>query len=665
MKKIEVYDIELFPNLFLVILRDVETKENYVFEISKRKDDRHELLSHLKTLEYLIGFNNLRFDYPLLHLFISLYQRKLNGKKLVETLYKKGQALIKSGNAWGNAIRNPKIGQKDLFLMNHYDNPAKSTSLKILEFNMQMPNIQTLPYPYDKLLTDEEIDDVVEYCINDIDATDTFHTHNIKSIKFREKMSSMYGQDLTNYNDVKIGGTILLKALSKGMRMPEYEIKKMRTHRKSMKVSDIIFDYVSFDSTELNTLLSWWKKRIIYETKGQFNKLPLDEVQELLPYCNNELEKGKLKNLNIIYNKFQFDFGTGGLHGACYPGVFVSDEEGDLKLIDVSSYYPNLAYHNRLHPKHIPQGIFGGVIKQLYDLRMTARDKGDDEMVKAIKLALNGYLYGNSNSEHSFMYDPQFMMTICINGQLLLTMLAEKCMDSGIKVIQVNTDGVLVKCPKDKLARLDEITNGWMKLTNLKLDYDDFDLVVQRDVNNYLARYKDGKIKYKGAFDFEYAENGDWHKNFSMMIVAKTLKAYFVDNIPIEQFIRNHNNPYDFFLRTKYNKLTRLVERTYDEEDNLQKQKLLQNVTRYYVSNSGKEFIKIMNPLKGKTEDREFKVEAGYRCTEMNSISKDKLSLMKQDLNYDYYIAKVQQIVDLIEDYIPEDKLSFELIDDL
>jgi hypothetical protein len=50
-----------------------------------------------------------------------------------------------------------------------------------------------------------------------------------------------------------------------------------------------------------------------------------------------------------------------------------------------------------MHPKHIPQGIFSDVIMMLFNQRMKGRDEGDNEMVKGIKLSLNGYLYGINN----------------------------------------------------------------------------------------------------------------------------------------------------------------------------------------------------------------------------------------------------------------------------
>ena len=263
MRKIYIYDIELYLNLFLVIFKDIYTNQLYIFEISQRRDDRVALLKFIKEAEEMIGFNNLAFDYPLLHHFILLFKKRLTGKQLVTELFNKGQQLINSNNRWANIIRKPFVNQTDLFLINHYDNFAKSTNLKVLEFNMEMPTIQELPFRFDSILAPEEIDIVIEYCKNDINATHKFFTHNVGAIEFRKRMSKTYNHDFTNYNDVKIGEQILLKEVSNGMNLQTWDVKKMRTKREKMLMADIIFDYVKFKTPEFKTLLNWWKERTI------------------------------------------------------------------------------------------------------------------------------------------------------------------------------------------------------------------------------------------------------------------------------------------------------------------------------------------------------------------------------------------------------------------
>lgn len=640
-----VYDIEIFPNLFLIVFKNIRTGEFFIFEISARIDDRHRLVEFLKNVGILIGFNNVLFDYPLLHEFIRLYrfQRNMKGSDMVKKLYDKAQKLISQGRSWSRIRVKPLIPQVDLFLINHYDNYAKSTSLKVLEFNLKMDNIQNLPYAFNNLLTEGEIDNVIIYCRNDVNTTHSFLLENKKSIAFRNRMSHLYKHDFTNYNDVKIGEEILLSAVAKGMDVDKIIVRKMRTKRTIMKMSDIILPYVRFDSIEFKALMDWWKEKEIEKTRGQFTEIPMDEVTPLLPFCNNKKVKGKLKNLNIIFKNFQFDFGTGGLHGVCHPGIFKTDNEYEIILVDVKSYYPNLASKNNFHPEHIPWRIFKTVIDKLYALRMKAREEGDEEMVGAIKLALNGALYGKSNSPYSFMYDPQFMMSICVNGQLLLSMFAEKCMIAGMQLIQVNTDGVMLRLKRDQRYKLDEIVEWWTKLTRLEVEYDHFDIVVQRDVNNYLAQYTNGYIKYKGVFDYHYTRNREFHKNYSMLIVPKALEAYYLKGIEPEEFVSKHGNMYDFFKRTKYGKDSRLV-----MEDN-QQLHLLQNTTRYYVADDGYVFKKIMPPIPPKTVDREFAVESGYRCVAVNNMETIDMVLMKDNINHMYYVDKIRQIINLIE----------------
>jgi len=650
MKGIAIYDIEVYANLFLIVFYDLEEQEFKIFEFSPRRDDRHALMRYLKQLKLMVGFNNLSFDYPLVHEFVRLYKQKgIGTKKIVDSLMKLTNKLIHSENRWSNIKKNAYIKQLDLYLINHYDNHAKSTSLKILEFNMGMENIIELPYPPNSTLSFEQIDEVIDYCINDVAATNMFFSHNMDSIKFRQRMSKIYNHDFTNYNDVKMGERILLDAVAKGMNTDLYTVKQMRTYRDKMLMSDIIFPYIKFKTKPFKVLLEWWKDKIITETKGQFTGLDFEYVKPLLPYANNTTVKGKLKNLNIILNDFQFDFGTGGLHGALRPGIWKTDDEYEIILLDVSSYYPNLAYHNKLHPQHIPVDIFVEVIGKLYEQRMGAKASGDKEMVKAIKLALNGALYGKSNSEFSFMYDPQFMMSICVNGQLLLSMLAEQCILHGFELIQVNTDGVLIRLPKSKRRFLDNIVNQWMKLTNLKLDYDFFQSIFQRDVNNYMGVYMDGSIKYKGIFDFEYAKNGDWHKNFSALIVPKALKAYYVDGIEPEEFMENHDNVYDFFLRTKYNRNTKLLQRTVRNNE-ITNEVELQRITRYYVAKNGYIFTKVMPPLKGKEHkgNREFAVESGYLCREVNNLRNVNFKELFENIDFEYYKSKIYDVISTV-----------------
>ena len=634
-----IYDIEMYPNLFFVLFYDIVTKKYHKFEISQFKNQKDDLAKFLAKNKgcTLIGYNNVRYDYPLLHYFIILLGKKLTNKEIVTKLFKKSGQLIKIKSPVGK----PLFRNIDLLLINHFDNKAKMVSLKELEFNLRMDNIQDLPYHFTKTLTKKEVEEVTLYCKNDVDATYNFYLKCRDSINFREKMSEKYNMDFTNYNDVKIGEAILIDALSNKMNVEKDVIKSMRTHRNVMSIKDIMVNYVKFYGDALKTFVDWWKTKVITETKGQFSKIPIEEIEDIFEYTNQKLcmKNTMLKKLNIVHKDFQFDFGTGGIHGILKPGVWKSDDSNKLILVDVSSYYPNLCSKNGFHPAHFPKDIFIQVIDMLYEQRMQGKKDGDNEIVKAIKLALNGALYGKSNDKFSCMYDPQMMMSVCVNGQLLLVMLAEKLIDLGFEVIQINTDGILLSSSNEKEDILKIVCNNWMNLTKLKLDYDYFDLVVQKDCNNYIARYTNGKIKRKGAaFNYKL----EWHKNHSALVIQKAVEKYFLDNIPVESFIKSHKNIFDFMLRVKLNRGSSLSAITDGEKLQMQK------ITRYFIAKEGNYvFEKELPPLNGKR--RFTAVEKNYNVIPCNNISSPFWSdeYIFSEINYDYYIEKANKIIEL------------------
>ena len=67
-KQLFVFDLETYPNFFLAVFKNIVTKEYNYFEISDRKSDQISLKKFLnEQVKGLIGFNNLNFDYPVLH----------------------------------------------------------------------------------------------------------------------------------------------------------------------------------------------------------------------------------------------------------------------------------------------------------------------------------------------------------------------------------------------------------------------------------------------------------------------------------------------------------------------------------------------------------------------------------------------------------------------
>lgn len=286
------------------------------------------------------------------------------------------------------------------------------------------------------------------------------------------------------------------------------------------------------------------------------------------------------KNINCTVNGFTYDFGVGGIHGSVESSAVLKTTGHTILDIDVKSYYPNIAIANRLHPEHLAEN-FCDLYKTMYLERVEAQKAGNSEVSAMLKLALNG-VYGDSNNEYSPFYDPQYTMSITINGQLLLCMLADALQHKDVEMIQINTDGLTIK-HADYLGNwVRDVCRWWENITNLTLEFAEYKAMFIRDVNNYLALGTDGKVKRKGAYEYELA----WHQNQSALIVAKAVEAHLIHGRDVREFIQSHQDVFDFLLRAKVPRSSRLE---WGGEQ-------IQNTTRYYISKTGKPLEKVMPP---------------------------------------------------------------------
>jgi hypothetical protein len=612
----------------------------------------------------MIGFNIQNFDYPLYHYFILNHANFSKTRLFVAELKNKANNLIDNINnnrGHVNVIYSPVRKYIDIFKIRHYDNKAKMTSLKTLGFNLRMENVQELPIEHTKLLTENEMNIVCDYLVNDLNTTEKAYEATLEDIELRNGLSSMFGFDMTNMNDAKIGQEIFVSIIKKRLGN-DFVIGK--TIREYIDLKDVIFDYIKFESKEFNAILNYLKNKRIHDTKNALTLIPFEELESVLPYMEIITKKKLQKNLNVVYKGFRYDFGVGGIHGSIKPGVYCEDDKYYIEDIDVTSYYPKLGIENELKPEHLGE-LFGEIYENIFNKRQEYPKKSPPNI--GLKLALNG-VYGKSNSIHSPFFDPKYTMAITINGQLLLCMLAEKIVDEieNVTVLQINTDGLTVRLKRKDADKLSEIKKRWEKFTRLNLENNFYSKMIIRDVNNYSAIDLKGNIKRKGgAFMYKVSPSElELHKNHSMLVVPKAIEKYFYEGISVEEFITNHNDVYDFFKRVKLPKSYRLsmCELVLEKKETFTKtgkSKIkvtesvkeiysLQNLTRYYVANKGYTITKIMPPLADKTENRISIVEKNYLCKDCNDLRKVDLKKLKENINFDYYIQKAYKVINAI-----------------
>lgn len=481
LKNAIVYDLEVFPNCFTCAIETLNGDTKAVWEISQFRNDKTELLNWLQWVSQnqipMIGFNNISFDYPIIHLLMQ------NPHIGYAELYQKCDDIIKNQNnrfaniIWANERLIPQI---DLRLIFHFDNPAKSTSLKYLQINMRSPSVVDMPVENGTMLTKDQIDNLlIPYGDHDVEQTKQFALFNMDAINFRTSLVPQFGVDVMNWNDTKIGEQMIIKRLgdeacydrSSGRR------QMRQTPRAHVALNDIIFPYVQFQHPEFQRVLDYLRRQVL---RG-------DELTD-----NRIVTKGVFTDLKAHVGGIDFCFGTGGIHGSLERKRVVATDEWLIRDIDVASLYPNIAIKNRLAPAHL-----GNAFVDIYSEIPKERKKWQIEKGKkcaeanALKLAANG-TYGKSNSPYSPFFDPQFTMQITVNGQLMLCMLAERLVTiPTLQILQINTDGITYYIHRDHEPEAAEVCKEWEEVTKLTLESQNFTRMWLRDVNNYLAEYEE------------------------------------------------------------------------------------------------------------------------------------------------------------------------------
>ena len=618
-----IMDYETLSNCFVAVFKHYKTDETHIFSVCLLQNDYVKFTEFLKenveNNEWHISYNGLAFDAQVTHNIIKNHDNLIlmEGEEIAEEIYGYAQEAIKRSNnrefqefpEWHMTVK-----QIDLYKLNHWDNPAKMSSLKWIEYTMDWNNILDMPIHHEtKIATQKQLDIIVDYCINDVAATKEIFIRSKPLIKLRKNLTDQYDINLYSASEPRISKELFAYYLSKELKIPKYDLKKLRTFRSVIKIDGLILDYIKFETPEFNNLL---------------NKFKTVEL-------NPNQTKGGFK-YSVSYRGVKTHFGLGGAHGAAKAGVYESDEDNIIMSSDVTSFYPNLAIMNKISPAHLDKKAFC----DLYEWFFIERKKipKSDPMNYVYKIILNS-TYGLSNDKNSFLYDPQFTMFITVNGQLTLMMLYEMIMEAipeAIPLLQ-NTDGVETIIPRSKVDLYNEVCKKWEEITNLNLEHDSYKKLILADVNNYIGIDDHGKAKCKGRFEFN---NLALHKNKSKLIIPKAIYAYFVDGTLPEDTLKENKNILDYCIGGKskgnWQQVARSIKDKEGYEENLQK------INRYYISNKGVKIIKV-----NKTDKREIQLESGrWMQTIFNDIKEKEWK--DYDINEKYYLDAIEKEIDNI-----------------
>lgn len=610
---VQVYDIEIFPNVFHCTCKNTETGELSFFEISNRRNQLKELVDFFRiNTQMFCGYNNKRYDDVIINYCIDLYDklRWHNYIRICRSLFNLSKCIIESEQ--GNSEKFKKWMYCNYFysmdLLTMQFSSKLRVGLKEMQVTMHYKNVQEYNGNFNDWLKDLEIDKMIEYNINDVESTTELLNRLKKDIDLRLFIQEEYNIDALSMDSVKFGETLLLQRYCESTQIDKRIVKEMRSPADYINLKDVILPFIEYKNPILQNVLEEMKKQTVYtkERKGYEKKFYINDV------C--------------------YSVGVGGVHSINKPKIFIPKEDEYIGHSDVASMYPSFIIQYKWIPRHLGDAFYN-IYKQIYDERIEAKHTGQDLKNKALKLTLNS-VTGKMQQETSWMYDPFNVFKIRINGQLCLLMLVDKLLSLNCKIIQVNTDGVMYVAKKRDEKTINKLISEVENITRLTFETDKYEAFYQYAVNDYIgveAGYSDTKnnklIEKKGMFITE----NKLGKGLAPVVIPKAVINYFLTKQPVSEFIKNDKNICDFLMTQRVDRKFKVVHG----------EKPVQRINRYYASTNDYYLYKIS------PEGQVNNILTKSGVTILNKF--DNVQIQERHINYQYYISEARKIINDFE----------------
>ena len=528
------YDTETFAHDFIVVFKEKETGEYAIFH-----NDNIGVKDFISDDAIYCGFNSKNYDQYIIKAICAGYSP--------EEVKQVNDWIIGGGQGWQCPLLNGTF-----FRFNNVDimdDMQMGLSLKAIEGHLGMSIEETeVDFNLDRPLTQEELALTIKYCKHDVDAT--------------EKVTEIRNNYLNN--KVYLGG---LKDIEPTRALAMTNAKLTAAYLDAHNILTI--EEMGMDEREYKYPDNLLREYIPQEVFDFFDRLYDKNLS------SEELFKSKL---NIIVGECPVTLGFGGIHGAI---PFHQEEEIDGRLIrnyDVASYYPHLMVYYGYTSRNIPNPQ---IYADMLEKRMRAKKSGDTATANALKLVANT-TYGAKLNKYNDLYDPLMGRSVCITGQLFLLELSQHLIAecSTLRIVQLNTDGIMVSFNESDYTKVLAITKEWEQRTRFELEEDRIKRIVQKDVNNYVEIPYEGKPKIKGGYLVRgIAPAGAFNVNNNATIVAKAIVDYFTKGTEVETTIGECTDIFQFQLiakaGSKYKEAYHLVDG---------KQEPVQKVNRVYAS---------------------------------------------------------------------------------
>jgi energy-coupling factor transporter ATP-binding protein EcfA2 len=477
--KLIFYDVEVFPNLFLVNWK-IQGEGKPVVRMINPSPAEIEELMHYR----LVGFNCRRYDNHILYARLMGYTN--------EQLYKLSQRIVSGSRSafFGEAYN---VSYTDVY---DFASAANKKSLKKFEIELGIHH-QELGLPWDQPVPEERWVEVAEYCDNDVIATEAVFDHLSADWTARQILADLAGltvNDTTN--------TLTTKIIFGSNRNPQD-----------------VFNYR--DLAQPVHSLDKATRDFLEDACPEMMAEPHGEAKSILPYFPGyQFENGK-----STYR--EAEVGEGGRVYA-EPGMYVN-----VALLDVASMHPHSA---------IAEALFGVEFtkrfKEIVDGRVTIKHEAWDivdkmldgklapyiqkvvngemtskQLADALKTAINSVYGLTSASFPNAFRDPRNIDNIVAKrGALFMIDLQHEVQKRGFTVAHIKTDSIKIPNATPEII---QFVMDFGKRYGYTFEHEaTYDRMCLVNDAVYIAKYKDGK------------DAGKWTatgKQFAVPYVFKTL----------------------------------------------------------------------------------------------------------------------------------------------
>lgn len=505
-----IFDCEVFAHDWLFVFKEIATGEYTVIH-----NDNDAVVAFMERNPFLGGFNNKHYDnFILKGVMCGLTPEQI--KEINDLI------IVEEVNGWDIPIlREYRVYFDSFDLM---DDCQVGLSLKAIEAHLGIPIEETeVDFNITHRLSEKELQETIYYCKYDVDATEKLY--HLRQAYLKNKVTLGKARNLTDRQAMYMTNAKLTSVYLKAQK-PEKPWNDERNYQYPEKLL---------------------RQYIPQEVFDFFDRMKDDRIP------NDELFSSKLE---IMVGVCPCTIAYGGIHGAIPTYVEEATETRTIRNKDVASYYPHLMTLMGYCSRNMPSPkMFEDTLEE----RVAAKKAGDKATANALKLVLNttygAMLNGKDGTAFNDLYDPLMGRSVCISGQLFLLELSEHLIAEcpTLKIIQLNTDGIMVSFDHEDEAKYQEITQEWQDRTGFELEEDFIRKIVQKDVNNYVEVPADGgepKVK-GGQLVRGIAPAGAFNINNNAVVVARAIKQYFIDGTPPEETIAASENILDFQLIAK------------------------------------------------------------------------------------------------------------------